>query len=209
MDYMQQFVEQYPELASLKENIRLTVQLLVKAFTGGSKLLVCGNGGSSADSDHIVGELMKGFEMKRPLDETLANKLKEGFGERGALLAEILQQGLPAISLSAHTPLLTAISNDLGGDFIFAQQVAGYGRKGDVLLAISTSGNAQNVTDALVTARALGMVTIGLTGEPGGQMKPYCDVLINVPSKITARVQELHLPVYHLICRLVEREMFG
>lgn len=206
---MQQFVEQYPELASLKENIRLTVQLLVKAFTGGSKLLVCGNGGSSADSDHIVGELMKGFEMKRPLDETLANKLKEGFGERGALLAEILQQGLPAISLSAHTPLLTAISNDLGGDFIFAQQVAGYGRKGDVLLAISTSGNAQNVTDALVTARALGMVTIGLTGEPGGQMKPCCDVLINVPSKITARVQELHLPVYHLICRLVEREMFG
>ena len=156
-----------------------------------------------------MGELMKSFETKRPLKPEIQQKLKSQFGERGILLAEKLQQGLPAISLSEHTSLITAISNDLGGDFIFAQQVAGYGNSGDVLLALSTSGNAQNVLDALMVAKVKGLKTIGMTGETGGQMKEFCDVLINVPETRTAYVQELHLPVYHALCMMVEKEIFG
>jgi len=206
---LKQLVARHKNLIHLKEPIRKAAELLVETYQNGGKVLVCGNGGSSADAGHIVGELMKSFEAKRPLQPEVRQKLKTQFGERGSLLVEKLQQGLPTISLSEHTSLITAISNDLGGDFIFAQQVAGYGNTGDVLLALSTSGNAQNVMDALMVARAKGLKTIGMTGETGGKLKKFCDVLINVPEKRTAFVQELHLPVYHALCMMVEKEMFG
>jgi len=209
MELLQQFFERHKELAYLEVQVKQAIQVIVQAFRNGNKLLVCGNGGSSADADHIVGELMKGFEMKRNLLPSLQGILKEQYGERGAMLASALQQGLPAISLSAHTALLTAVSNDLGGEYIFAQQVAGYGKAGDVLWAISTSGNSVNVNNALMVAKASGLTTLGLTGETGGDMKPFCDVLLNVAGSATAGVQELHLPLYHLICRLIEKEMFG
>ncbi len=206
---LQQLLKRYSKLNHLELAIAGAVGSIVECYRNGGKVLVCGNGGSSADAGHIVGELMKSFETKRPLKPEIQQNLKSQFGERGSLLSEKLQQGLPAISLSEHTSLITAISNDLGGDFIFAQQVAGYGNSGDVLLALSTSGNAQNVLDALMVAKVKGLKTIGMTGETGGQMKEFCDVLINVPETRTAYVQELHLPVYHALCMMVEREMFG
>jgi D-sedoheptulose 7-phosphate isomerase len=209
MELLKQFFECHKELACLEEQVKQAIQVIADAFRKGNKLLVCGNGGSSADADHIVGELMKGFEMKRPLHASLQANLKEQYGNRGATLASVLQQGLPAISLSAHTALVTAVSNDLGGDYIYAQQVAGYGLAGDVFWAISTSGNAHNVLEALIVAKAAGLTTIGMTGETGGEMKGFCDVLLNVPATATARVQEFHLPLYHLICRLVEKDIYS
>lgn len=206
---LNQLVTRHEKLAHLKEPIGKAAQMLIETYRNGGKVLVCGNGGSSADAGHIVGELMKSFEAKRPLQPEFQQKLKSQFGERGNLLAEKLQQGLPAISLSEHTSLITAISNDLGGDFIFAQQVAGYGNPGDVLLALSTSGNARNVLDALIIAKVKGLTTIGMTGKTGGKLKEFCDVLINVPETRTAYVQELHLPVYHALCMMVEKEIFG
>lgn len=205
---LQQLLKRYSKLNHLELAIAGAVGSIVECYRNGGKVLVCGNGGSSADAGHIVGELMKSFETKRLLKPEIQQKLKSQFGERGSLLSEKLQQGLPAISLSEHTSLITAISNDLGGDFIFAQQVAGYGNPGDVLLALSTSGNAQNVLDALMVAKVKGLKTIGMTGETGGQMKEFCDVLINVPETRTAYVQELHLPVYHALCMMVEKEIF-
>ncbi|MEI6900723.1 MAG: SIS domain-containing protein [Bacteroidota bacterium] len=139
----------------------------------------------------------------------MKNKLSESAGERGVYLAEKLQQGLPAISLTAHTALITAVANDTDADLIFAQQVMGYGNAGDVIIGISSSGNSQNVIDALITARAKEMITIGLSGETGGKMKPLCEILINVPGRRTAFVQELHLPVYHVLCLIVENHFFG
>lgn len=201
------FKNQLP--GSLHELISEAAGVITKAFRQGNKLLVCGNGGSSSDSDHIVGELMKSFEIDRPLQPELRRKLEDGYGEQGSVLARKLQHGLPAVSLSAHNALVTAISNDMGSDYVFAQQVIGYGKKGDVLLAISTSGNSENVCNALLTARAISMRTIGLTGRNDGKMNALCDVLIDVPATQTARIQEYHLPVYHAIVRMVEREMYG
>lgn len=206
---LKNLLNRYSNLTPFQDCIEEAVEVIVATYKNGGKVLVCGNGGSSADAGHIVGELMKSFEMKRPLNTEIRQKLKSQFGERGSLLAEKLQQGLPAISLSEHASLITAISNDLGGDVIFAQQVTGYGNPGDVLLALSTSGNAQNVINALIVAKAKALKTIGMTGETGGKMKAYCDVLINVPEKRTAFVQELHLPVYHAICLMIEKELFA
>ncbi len=205
---LKKLTERYNSLIPLESSIEEAVKVIVATYKNGGKVLVCGNGGSSADSDHVVGELMKSFEMKRPVEQAVQEKLRELFLERGEILAERLQQGLPAISLSAHSSLISAISNDIGGDVIFAQQVVGYGNPADVLLALSTSGNAQNVIDALMVAKAKGLKTIGMTGESGGKMKAHCDVLINVPETRTAFVQELHLPVYHAICLMIEKEMF-
>jgi len=206
---LKKLIERYSRLIPLGGRIEEVVKVIVTTYNNGGKVLVCGNGGSSADSDHIVGELMKSFEMKRPLEKTVQEKLLELFPDRGGVLAKSLQQGLPAISLTAHSALISAISNDIGSDVIFAQQVVGYGNPGDILLAFSTSGNAQNVIDALMVAKAKGLKTIGMTGETGGKMKAYCDVLINVPETRTAFVQELHLPVYHAICLMVESDIFS
>lgn len=201
-------VERYPRLKAKKEVIIKAADMIASCFKNGGKLLVCGNGGSSSDSDHIVGELMKGFERRRCLTENLKSELIRTDEERGRYLAEKLQQGVPAISLSAHAGLMTAVANDTDASLIFAQQVVSYGNQGDVLLALSTSGNSQNVMDAIITARSKRMTVIGLTGESGGKMGPMCNILINVPEKNTALVQELHLPVYHAICRLIEMELF-
>jgi len=206
--FLEDFISRYPQLVSVKDEIQKAADCLIMCYQQGRKVLVCGNGGSCSDSDHIVGELMKGFEHKRPIGESLKKQLLEFAGERGEYLAGKLQQGLPAISLTAHSALITAVANDTDADLIFAQQVVGYGKAGDVLIGISSSGNSQNVVDALITAKAKEMVVIGLTGETGGKMKPFCDILINVPGKRTAFVQELHLPVYHVLCLMVENYFF-
>ncbi len=209
MYLLYELLNRYTELDYLKNSILDAGELIIKTFNNGGKVLVCGNGGSCSDADHIVGELMKSFEGKRPLNVSLQQKLEELSPERGKMLAEKLQQGLPAISLTVHQSLITAIANDIHGDVIYAQQVVGWGNKGDIIIGLSTSGNSKNVIDALIVAKAKGLITIGLTGETGGKMKDWCDVLLNVPETRTAYVQELHLPVYHTICMMIEKEIFG
>lgn len=206
--HIKQLLKRNAELTGLKEQIEKAADAIISSYENGGKLLACGNGGSSSDSDHIVGELMKSFEGRRPLNAALKNKLEQVGGDRGTYLAENLQQGLPAISLTAHTALTTAVANDIDAEVIFAQQVTGYGVAGDILVGMSTSGNSQNVIDAILVAKAKGMVTIGLTGEAGGKMKELCDILINVPEKRTAYVQEFHLPVYHTLCLMIEDHFF-
>jgi D-sedoheptulose 7-phosphate isomerase len=206
---LEELIGRYPQLVSVINEIQKAADCLINCYQQGGKVLVCGNGGSCSDSDHIVGELMKGFENMRPVGETLKNQLSAVAGERGTYLAGKLQQGLPAISLTAHTALITAVANDTDANLIFAQQVVGYGNAGDVLIGISSSGNSQNVVDALITARVKGMEVIGLTGETGGKMKEFCDILINVSGRRTAFVQELHLPVYHTLCLMIENHFFG
>lgn len=202
------FFNNHTKIKNLDFIITRAAQMMIKTYLNGGKVLVCGNGGSCSDADHIVAELMKNFEKQRPLREDLQDRLKMLSSERGKLLAENLQQGLPAVSLTVHNALITAISNDISADMIFAQQVVGLGEKGDVLIGLSTSGNAKNVIDAFIVAKAKGLKTIGMTGESGGKLKEFCDVLINVPETRTAYVQELHLSVYHTICMRIEDEIF-
>ena len=202
--YINDLVKRYPALESCKGDINQAIQAIIKCYSDNGKLLICGNGGSCADADHIVGELMKSFEKQRPVDDELRNSLLSVSDERGSSIAGRLQKALPAISLNAHTALSSAIANDIDAEIVFAQQVAGYGEKGDVLIAISTSGNSQNVIDAAITAKALGLTVIALTGQNGGKMKQYSDIAVCVPADNTADVQEFHLPVYHTICKMVE-----
>ena len=206
---LDQLCERYPELSGITSQIQSAAEMIIKSYTAGGKLLVCGNGGSCSDSDHLVGELMKSFESERPLDISFQERLAEISPSRGKFLAGKLEHGLPAISLSAHTSLTTAISNDMGADLVFAQQVIGYGMEKDVIIGISTSGNSQNVLDAFITAKAMNIIVIGITGKTGGRMKEYSDILINVPEEMTASAQELHLPVLHTICRIVENYFYG
>lgn len=206
---LDELIRNYPELSELRDSIDKVSGIIVKCYTAGGKLLICGNGGSSSDSCHIAGELMKSFERERPLDVSLKNRLADISADRGKYLADKLEHGLPAISLSAHSSLITAICNDIDPQLIFAQQILGYGEEKDVLLAISTSGNSENIIDACITARAMNMTVVGITGRSGGKMKEYCDILINVPREKTASVQEIQLPVYHTICRIVEEYFYG
>ena len=205
---LKELTERHPLLVPLKDTILKAAESLIGCYRNSGKVLVCGNGGSCSDSDHIVGELMKGFEKKRLPGEDMRSRLLSVDSERGVYLAEKLQQALPAISLTAHHALITAVANDNGADLIFAQQVMGYGNAGDVLIALTTSGNSRNVVDAAITAKAKRMTVIGLTGGPGGKLASLCDILINVPGKSTAQVQELHLPVYHTLCQMVESHFF-
>jgi phosphoheptose isomerase len=206
---LDELCQRYPSLNTYKKIIIEASDLIIRSYQTGGKLLVCGNGGSSSDADHIVGELMKSFELKRPIGTDISEKLNAVSAERGKYLAQKLESGLPAISLSSQTSLTSAICNDNGADLVFAQQVIGYGRENDILISISTSGNSQNVIDACITAKALNMKVIGLTGMTGGKMRQYCDILINVPEKRTALVQELHLPVFHTLCLLIENHFYG
>jgi len=198
----------YPQLNSVASVIDEAASAIIKCYSSGGKLLVCGNGGSSSDSDHLVGELMKSFEIKRPVKSNITEKLIKVSDERGRFLAQKLESGLPAISLGSQTALTTAVSNDIDASLIFAQQVLGYGASGDILVAISTSGNSQNAVDACITAKALNMKVVGLTGVTGGKIKQYCDILINVPEDRTAYIQELHLPVIHTLCSIIENHFF-
>ena len=192
----------------LRASIDTAIARLSNSYDAGGKLLICGNGGSAADCEHIVGELMKGFCLPRSLSSADRNRLTETCGDDAKFLGEKLQYGLPALSLVSHSSLITAIANDLDGDMIFAQQVWGIGKAGDVLLTISTSGNSQNVLLAAKVARAKEITVIGLTGGSGGQLATLCDVLINVQSNNVATIQELHLPIYHEICRSIEAHYF-
>lgn len=201
-------VERYPQLAESREDIVSAFGLLCGCFQNGGKLLVAGNGGSAADADHIVGELMKGFRMKRPLADEDKASLVAADALMGGKLAATLQGALPAISLSAHTALMTAFGNDCDPALAFAQQVKGYGRRGDVLMAISTSGNSGNILYAAVAAKAAGMKVIGLSGKGGGRLSEIADVCICVPETECFKVQELHLPVYHALCLMLESRFF-
>ncbi len=198
----------YPDLAPCLPDVEQAYVILHHAFTHSRKLLICGNGGSAADSEHIVGELMKGFYQKRPLPPRMREALQATDPAMGRILADRLQGALPAISLVSQTALITAFANDVDADLVFAQQVYGYGQPGDVLMSISTSGNSRNVLYALHTARALGMRTIGLTGQGGGQMSNAADVTIRVPETQTADIQERHLAVYHALCAQLEEDLF-
>lgn len=194
-------------IKDLNEEITIAFDMLISSFNNGGKLLVCGNGGSNSDADHIVGELLKGFQMKRPL----TNDMKESFaqfGEEGILLADRLQDSLPAINLGAHTSLITAVINDIGGTEIYAQQVIGYGNKGDIFLGISTSGNSKNVINAAMSAKVKGLKCIALTGESGGRMRDIFDLTIKVPSNVTCFIQDMHTSIYHVLCAMVEAEMW-
>jgi len=185
----------------MHENLDLVVQMITDCFRNGGKLLVCGNGGSAADSGHITGEFVKGFLKKRPLCPELVEKI-------GYDWASTLQQGLPCIDLTINAGANSATANDISGESVYAQAVTAYGREGDIIIGISTSGNAENVSRALLVARALGMKTIGMTGATGGRMAGIVDVLLNVPETETYKIQELHLPLYHQICARVEANLF-
>ncbi|MCP4401107.1 MAG: SIS domain-containing protein [bacterium] len=201
-------VEDYPKLEICANSIKNAFILLRDCFQAGGKVLICGNGGSAADAEHIVGELMKGFLLKRKLKEGHIEKIKSTCPNDWEYLTEHLQMALPAISLVSHSSLLTAFANDVAADMIFAQSVYGYARDHDVLLGISTSGNAANVLNAVRVANAFGVKTLGLTGESGGAMKELCDLTIRVPATPTPKVQEYHLPVYHALCAMLEAEFF-
>ena len=202
-------IERYPELAVCMEDMKKAYHLLEEAYTNGMKLLVCGNGGSASDSEHIVGELMKEFKLKRKVYSDHAAVLKEIDPELGQTLAEHLQGALPAISLTGHSSLQTAYMNDAVPELVFAQQINGYGKPGDVFLGISTSGNSKNVLYAAVNAKAKGLKVIGLTGAKENKLMKYADVCIRVPETETYKIQELHLPVYHCLCLMLEDHFFG
>lgn len=202
-------IERYSVLKSCKQDIINAYEVLKECYETDHKLLIAGNGGSAADAEHIAGELMKRFKTPRPIPSEFADKLKKIDAVRGENLAQNLERGLMAIPLVAHEALTTAYINDVDGLGVFAQQLYGFGREGDVFLGISTSGNSRNIMSATVVARALGMKVIGLTGADGGELAEVSDIVIKVPEDETYMVQELHLPVYHCLCLMLEEHFFG
>jgi D-sedoheptulose 7-phosphate isomerase len=205
---VEELLSRRPALAPLRAHILGACELLIGCFEAGGKLLVCGNGGSAADADHIVGELMKGFVLARPLGPGLRDKFIAADPAIGPRLAESLQRGLPALALTQHPALSSAFANDVDPELVFAQQLLGYGAAGDVFWGISTSGDSKNVVSAAVVARALGLKVLGLTGEGGGELARFCDILLAVPERETWKAQELHQSVYHAICLAVEAAFF-
>ena len=202
-------LERYPQLSAVKSDIIAAYKILESCYQNGGKLLIAGNGGSAADAEHIVGELMKGFKLPRKPDADFAEKLIAADNELGKVLAENLQGALPAIALDGHPALSTAYMNDCEPLLCFAQQVNGYGRPGDVFLGISTSGNSKNVLYAATVAKAKGMKIIGLTGAKDSKLSAAADVTVKVPQTETYMIQELHLPVYHCLCLMLEDKFFG
>ena len=209
MRHIDLLVERYPSLESAKNDIVAAYLLLEESYENGGKLLVAGNGGSAADAEHIVGELMKGFKLPRKPEADFAEKLVEENQELGSVLAENLQGALPAIALDGHPALSTAYMNDCEPLLCFAQQVNGYGKLGDVFLGISTSGNSKNVLYAATTAHAKGMKVIGLTGAKDSKLKDMSEVCIKAPQTETYMIQELHLPIYHCLCLMLEDKFFA
>lgn len=209
LTYLDELTERYPRLGQIRPQIQEAYDILESCYQNGGKLLIAGNGGSCADSEHIVGELMKGFVKRRQVPAEFAGLLKAADPERGEELASKLQGGLPAIALTGHPALSTAYLNDVDGELIYAQQTYGYGKKNDVLLAISTSGNAGNLMYAAAVARAKEMKVISLLGKDGGKLKTVSDTAIIVPEMETYKIQELHLPVYHTLCLMLEERFFG
>ena len=200
-------LERYPALKGNETEILSVYETLKNCFTSGKRLYLCGNGGSAADCEHIAGELLKSFKKCRPLPTELVEGLKKQ-GERGQVLIESLECGLPAVSLCGHTAFSTAFQNDRDPMFVFAQQVGVWGQTGDVLLTISTSGNSKNCVYAATVAKAKNMQVVAFLGGSGGALKTLADASVTVPEKETFKVQELHLPVYHCLCAMLEEEFF-
>ena len=207
--HIDDLMERYPQLRKSEEEIAGGYLMLEECYQRDGKLLVAGNGGSAADSEHIVGELMKRFKIPRPVTQEFADRLMAVDPERGRALVNNLERSLMAIPLSAHEALTTAYINDVDGSGVFAQQLFGYAREGDVFLGISTSGNSQNVLSAAVVARAMGVKVLGLTGAGGGALADLADVTVKVPEVETYKIQELHLPIYHCWCLMLEDYFFG
>jgi len=207
--YVDLLIKRYPGLETCKDDIEKAYLILEECYVNDHKLLIAGNGGSAADAEHIAGELMKRFKIARPVPREFADKLKAIDPTRGENISKNLERGLMAIPLVAHEALTTAYINDVDGLGVFAQQLYGFGRKGDVFLGISTSGNSKNIILATVVARALGIKVIGLTGNNGGELAKVSDVAIKVPEDETYMIQELHLPVYHCLCMALEDYFFG
>lgn len=207
--HYERLFQRYPALEGLRDSIMEAYQRLRDCYARGGKVLVIGNGGSCSDADHIVGELMKGFWLKRPLDDARREAIREATEAILPGMAEMLQGGLPTIALSQNTALSTAVQNDLHPLLAPAQQVVGYGNAGDVIIGISTSGNAKNVALAVATAKALGLSAVGLTGGTGGRLKEMCDCAIVVPASTPAETQEYHLPIYHTLCAMLEAKFFA
>lgn len=208
-EHVDLLVKRYPCLEVCRQDIITAYNILEEAYASGRKLLVAGNGGSASDSEHIVGELMKEFKLKRKIYAAQAERLKDIDEKMGEMLSEHLQGSLPAISLVGEPSLTTAFMNDAVPVLIFAQQVNGLGTAGDVFLGISTSGNSKNVLYAAVAAKSKGLKVIGLTGEKENQLMKFSDVCIRVPETETYKIQELHLPVYHCLCLMLEERFFG
>lgn len=204
MDYIKQLIERYPKLSVCEKDIRAAAETMIDSYKKGGKLIVAGNGGSAADSDHITGELLKSFVKIRKPDADFLAKLTEIDKDTGAYLADKLQGSLPAISLTNQSALMTASLNDVDGNVMFAQQLNGFGKPEDVFFGITTSGNSKDVIYAAVVAKAKGLKTIALTGKTGGKIKDLADISIIVPENETFMIQELHLPVYHALCLQIE-----
>ncbi len=198
----------YPTLKCCENDITAATNAIINCYKNGGKVLICGNGGSSADSGHIVGELMKGFLKMRPLNTEMRAEMKSKNPMVSDKMLDNLQCSLPAINLTENSVIISAFANDVDPDMAYAQQVLGYAKPGDIFIGISTSGNAKNVANAANIAKAVGAVTIGLTGKDGGKLKNLCDTTIIVPENETYKIQELHLPVYHYICAAVEAAFF-
>ncbi|GHV24622.1 phosphoheptose isomerase [Spirochaetia bacterium] len=204
----EKFFNGQPDLRPMEREIHRAAELLVESYQKDGIVLICGNGGSSSDAEHIVGELMKGFILKRPIPQADMAWFEQHYAEEGRILSQNLQGALPAIALGAQTSLTSAVANDLSADSIYAQGVMGYGKENGVLIGISTSGNAKNVIAAAMTARFKKMKVLGLTGSTGGKLKAHCDICLTVPANETYLVQQYHLAIYHFLCMYVESELF-
>lgn len=200
--------ERYPALTVCREAIERTVDALERTYRDGGKILICGNGGSCADSDHIVGELLKGFLKKRPVSDSQREMFARCFPNDAEFFAKNLQRGIPAVSLHSQTAALTAFANDVEPSMIYAQHVFALGKPGDTVIGITTSGNSANVINALKVAKSMGLTTVCLTGERECLADDVCDIVIKAPDCETYRVQEYHLPIYHEICACLEARIF-
>lgn len=207
--HLDSLIIRYPILERCRESIANSYRILEQCYLSDGKVLIAGNGGSAADADHIVGELMKGFCKLRCLDANEKSSLRQIDSFLGNVLADKLQKSLPAIAVTNHIALSTAYANDVEGDLIYAQQVYGYGANNDVFCGISTSGNSQNILYAAVAAKAKGMQVLALTGKEGGRLRGIADITICVPEEEVFKIQELHLPVYHCICLMLEERFFS
>ena len=206
---LNELMQDHPQLEAVREDIMGAYRALEACYANKKRVYICGNGGSAADALHIVGELMKSFVTARPMDRGTADKLLSACPDQAGYMIEHIQGALPACALVENAALATAFANDVKADLVFAQQLYGYAQERDVLLAISTSGNAANVLNAVRLAKAMGIVTIGLTGGMGGALKAACDICMVMPERETYKIQELHQPVYHALCRMIEARFFA
>jgi len=207
-EHMHELIKRYPMLSNAENDINSAYELIKNSYEKGGKLLIAGNGGSASDAEHIAGELMKTFAKKRALPDTFVSNIKKVDTDISEYLIPKMQPGLPTIALSGHASLNTACINDIDGNITFAQQVYSYGKEEDILLGITTSGNSKNILYACAVAKAKNLKIIALTGADGGKIKQFADVCICVPETETYKIQELHLPVYHVICMMLEEYFF-